>query len=145
MGILDIFESDDSKRRKSHFKNLFVVAFADGELDHNELDFINKIATRLEIPEKDVKNVLKNPDNIEFYAPENEEERFAQLYELVSIMMVDGDIDEKEVQLCKNFARKLDYKPHVVDQLVDDIRKAVKEKMGADLLYKNLKHKLTEK
>lgn len=36
MSLLDLFKSDEQRRKLSHLRNLVAVAFADGKLDNRE-------------------------------------------------------------------------------------------------------------
>jgi len=121
MGLQELFESFDKKKRKSHFKNLLAVAMADGKLDNIEFEHIMNLARKCYMSQDEVQRVIDNPELINFYAPKTNEERFNQIYDLVTVMLIDGQIDERERSLCKVFAMKLGYKTVLVDKLVNDI------------------------
>ncbi|APQ18791.1 TerB family tellurite resistance protein [Maribacter hydrothermalis] len=121
MGFQELFESFDKKKRKSHFKNLLAVAMADGKLDNIEFDYIMQLADKCYMTGDEVKRVIDFPEAISFHPPKTERERFDQMYDLVTVMLVDGRIDDREMQLCKVFAMKLGFKPAIVDKLVLDL------------------------
>ncbi|WP_321827222.1 tellurite resistance TerB family protein [Maribacter dokdonensis] len=121
MGFQELFESFDKKKRKSHFKNLLAVAMADGNLDNIEFDYIMQLADKCYMSRDEVKRVLDFPEAITFHPPKTNRERFDQMYDLVTVMLIDGRIDDREMQLCKVFAMKLGFKPAIVDKLVLDL------------------------
>ncbi|MEP2688861.1 hypothetical protein [Maribacter dokdonensis] len=121
MGFQELFESFDKKKRKSHFKNLLAVAMADGNLDNIEFDYIMQLADKCYMSRDEVKRVIDFPEAITFHPPKTNRERFDQMYDLVTVMLIDGRIDDREMQLCKVFAMKLGFKPAIVDKLVLDL------------------------
>ncbi|WP_437368358.1 hypothetical protein [Maribacter litoralis] len=121
MGFQELFESFDKKKRKSHFKNLLAVAMADGNLDNIEFDYIMQLADKCYMSRDEVKRVIDFPEAITFHPPKTNRERFDQMYDLVTVMLIDDRIDEREMQLCKVFAMKLGFKPAIVDKLVLDL------------------------
>lgn len=121
MGFQELFESFDKKKRKSHFKNLLAVAMADGKLDNIEFDYIMTLANKCYMSQDEVQRVIDHPEQITFYPPKTNSERFDQIYDLVTVMLVDGKVVERERSLCKVFAMKLGFKVAIVDKLVEDI------------------------
>jgi len=141
MGLLELFNSYDKKKRRSHFKNLYFVARADGDVDRAEMDLIVGRAEKFNMTTKEVTTIIRNPDDVNLLIPKTPEERMEHLYDLVTVMMVNAEIDEKELFLCKSLAVKLGCEEVTVDALVRDlIEKALKgtapEKVISDLMYK---------
>lgn len=121
MGLQELFESFDKKKRKSHFKNLLVVAMVDGKLDNKEFDFIMNLARNCYMSQDEVQRVIDYPEQISFYASKTNAERFDQIYDLVTVMLINGEIDERERSLCKVFAMKLGFRTTIVDKLIQNI------------------------
>ena len=141
MGILELFNSYDKKKRKSHFKNLFFVARADGDVDRAEMDLIVGLAEKFNMSTKEVTAIIRNPEDVALLIPKTPEERMEHLYDLVTVMMVDGQIDENELNLCKSLAVKLGCDEETVDPLIRDLieralRGITPEKVISDLMYK---------
>ena len=121
MGLQELFDSYDKKKRKNHFKNLLAVAFADGKIENVEFDYIIQLAEKCYMTPAEVQQVIDNPDTIGFHPPKTNRERFDQIYDLVTVMLVDGHIDKREMALCKVFAMKLGFRTAIVDKLVADL------------------------
>lgn len=121
MGFQELFESFDKKKRKSHFKNLLAVAMVDGNLDNVEFEYIMQLADKCYMSRDEIQRVIDFPQAISFHPPKTDRERFDQMYDLVTVMLVDGNIDDREMQLCKVFAMRLGFKPILVDKLVVDL------------------------
>lgn len=121
MGIQEMFESYDKRKRKSHFKNLLAVAMADGKMENVEFDYLIQLANKCYMSEEEVKRVIEHPEAIAFVPPKTSRERFDQIYDLVTVMLVDGDINQNELTLCKNFAIKLGFRPIIIDDMLKNI------------------------
>lgn len=130
MDLHSAFESEDKKRAKSHFKNLLAVALADGILDKVELDNLFKISRRYYITREELQSLIDNPTQISFNPPANKEDRNTQLYNLIQMMMVDGEVDPNEFRMCMSFGVGLGFEP----QLIEDTVKKVMDRIeaGAD-------------
>ena len=121
MGIRDLFNNYDKKKRRSHFKNLFAVARADGEVARSEMDLVIGLAEKFHMTTEEVTKIIRNPEAVPLVTPKSPEERIEHLYDLVTVMMVDGQINEKELFLCKSLAVKLGLEEDSVDSLVRDL------------------------
>ena len=121
MGLLNLFNRYDKKKRRSHFKNLFAVARADGDVDRSEMDLVIGLAERFHMSTEEVTKIIRNPEAVPLVTPKTPAERIEHLYDLVTVMMVDGQIDEKELFLCKSLAVKLGCGEESVDSLVRDL------------------------
>ncbi|MDM9630903.1 TerB family tellurite resistance protein [Robiginitalea aurantiaca] len=127
MGLSDLFNSYDKKKRRSHFKNLFSVARADGDVDRAEMDLVIGLAEKFHMSTDEVTRIIRNPEDVALFTPKTAEERMEHLYDLISVMMVDGRIDEKELFLCKSLAMKLGCSDKTIDSLLRDlIEEAIK-------------------
>ena len=107
MGLLELFNSYDKKKRRSHFKNLFSVARADGVVCREEMDLVVGLAEKFQMAPQEVTRILRNPDDGDLVLPKTPGERMEHLYDLVTVMLADGRIDEREVFLCQSLAGKM--------------------------------------
>ncbi|WP_187261972.1 tellurite resistance TerB family protein [Pontibacter beigongshangensis] len=132
--MFGFFESDETKRLKSHIKNLGALAKVDGHVDPDEMNYIVAIGTRHGLKAHDVKQILSNLDRIEVKPPANDTERFDQIYDLVEMMLADGIIDEKEMEFCTSMALKLGFRKSIVGVLVRKISIGVKDGMPREMI-----------
>jgi len=120
MKLFELFDSRDKKRRLSHIKNLVALACSDGEFDEDEMRLIFKIGIRAGLSPEELKRVFERPGSIAFYPPESYKDRIEQLYDLVMVMMVDGEFHKNEIVLCKIIAEKLGFAHQIIDKIVED-------------------------
>ena len=138
MKINELFESRDKKKRLSHMRNLFAIACADGSLDESEKKLLSHIGANHGLTTQELTKIINRPDSIDFTIPETKGERIEQLFDMVLIMMANGDLHEKEMSLCRVFAIKLGYDPTIIDKIVDDIWDAADAGLTPDLVLTRL-------
>lgn len=126
------FESGDTKRKKSHVKNLIKMASADGHVDGSELEFLNKIARKFGVDQDEVQHIIDNPDQYSFTPPATKEERHAQLLNLTLMMLADNVIDDNEMKIMKKFAVGLGYPFGKVDRLIQKAIELAKQDIDED-------------
>jgi hypothetical protein len=66
-----------------------------------------------------------NKEDFSFIKPETKEEQFHFIYDLTCMMMIDGDIDYREKESCKDYAIKLGFKRELIGDLIDNITKCI--------------------
>ncbi|WP_155180143.1 TerB family tellurite resistance protein [Fulvivirga lutimaris] len=101
-----------------HFQNLVSVAYADGHFEEEEKEFLEERAEELGLPAEDVTRILKNPTELDFVVPDDMDDREEQLADVVFMSMVDGDIEDKEYDLCLNIAERLELKKSDLDEVI---------------------------
>jgi uncharacterized tellurite resistance protein B-like protein len=138
MGLLSIFDSKDKKNRMSHMLNLLAVACADGKFEKSEIDLFLQIGKRVGVTEGELRRVIENPGSVKLTAPDNDVDRIALLYDMVLMMMVNGDIDENEILYCKNTATRLGFNHKVIDVIVTKIIEMVKKGVENEKAVENL-------
>jgi uncharacterized tellurite resistance protein B-like protein len=121
MDLFSIFRTDHEGIRKSHIKNLISVAMVDGHLDREEWDLLTSIAKILGMSDQEIVNIKNHPESVSFVPPKKYEEKVEQIHDLVAIMTIDGEINARELDLCKKISLKLDILPQVVDQILQNV------------------------
>lgn len=119
MSIFDLFKSKNKDYRKSYLKELIKVAKADDHLQKKEYELILKIGHKLSCSTDEIKEMsdeINLDDPVE--TTQSKEHRLKLLFDLVAIMMIDGTIDPKELELCKSIAMKSGFEPEVIDDIV---------------------------
>jgi uncharacterized tellurite resistance protein B-like protein len=127
-----------SNSNKSHLSNLINLALADGKIVEEERSLFLKIGKRMGFSEEDITKELDAEMQAEFVFPENKTERYKQLYDMLSMIMVDGNIHENEVLLIKKIARKLDFEDEIVAPLIAKIEEYLEKGYNNNQLSSNL-------
>jgi uncharacterized tellurite resistance protein B-like protein len=137
MEVLDLL-TGRKKRNKAHLKNLIEVAMSDGQLDNIEIDFILALAKRFNISPAEVKRLKENTSSVQYDPPSSDRERFDQIHQLVRIMLIDGEIHERELQICKVLATRMGLRTDFVEDFVKVISDEVAHDVPSDVIIAKL-------
>ncbi|MFB9864347.1 TerB family tellurite resistance protein [Rufibacter immobilis] len=130
--MFSIFESEETKRLKSHIVNLGALAKIDGHIDAAEMEHIISIGERKGMRAQDVRALLADSHNVKLTMPNNDMDRFDQIYDLVEMMLADGIVDDSEMEFCIDIATKMGFRKAVVGVLVKKITTGVKDGLSRE-------------
>ncbi|MBR5726428.1 MAG: hypothetical protein IKX56_06820 [Muribaculaceae bacterium] len=106
------------QQRLGQLKNLVMLAAADGQVTDSELAVLLAVASRENITPEDFNRVIEDPDSVTISLPEDEDTKLAYLRDMVAMMMVDGELDEQELAICKIYAMALGYRTSIIDGMI---------------------------
>lgn len=130
MGIFDMFHSKSKRQELGHLKALLALAAADGKIEKSELVAIAAICSREGISEAELKKCLENPESVPYEKPTDNNTKIQYLKDMVGLMMIDGNIDDNEIVLCKITAESLGFHKEVIDAMILDIIVELKKKLS---------------
>jgi len=105
-------------QRLGQLKNLVMLAAADGNLTDSEMAVLLAVASRENITPDDFNKVIDDPDSVNITLPQDEDTKLAYLRDMVAMMMIDGELDEQEMAICKLYAMALGYRGSIVDGMI---------------------------
>ena len=105
-------------QRLGQLKNLVMLAAADGRVTDSELAVLLAVASRENITPDEFNRVIEDPDSVNIDLPEDEDTKLAYLRDMVALMMVDGELEEQELAICKIYAMALGYRSSIVDGMI---------------------------
>jgi len=117
---------------KNHIMNLGALAKVDGHIDSTELNYIIAIGQKNGMKAEEVKSLIANAGTVKQLIPENDSERFDQIYDLVEMMLADGIVDDNEMEFCIDMAIKLGFRKAIVGVLVRKISIGVKDGLSRE-------------
>lgn len=130
MGFFDLFKSKSQRAKLSHLKSLIAVMVADGKIQETEIASIATVLAREGLTPDDFNRIMANPNSVKFVMPRTEQDKVKYLRDMVALMIVDGDIDEREMKICLATAVAYGYRPEIVPALLHDIIERVKMDLG---------------
>ncbi|WP_320816238.1 TerB family tellurite resistance protein [Flavobacterium sp.] len=119
MSFSDLFDNEFKNRNKSHFSAIVRVALSDGELTSEEREFLDKLATRLEISQAEYEEILENPSKYPINPPVLYTQRLERLYDLARMVYADHILGPKQKQILTRFSLGLGFTPSNVNHIVD--------------------------
>ncbi len=117
---------EEKKIKLEHFANIVAIAASDGKIADEEFELLKERAIEYGLSEKDVNELIDNAESLEFIIPMNQVEREEQLSEAVLMSMIDGNIDQKEYDLCLKIAEKLGFDQKYLNYIIDLSKKLTK-------------------
>jgi tellurite resistance protein len=138
------FESRSTREKKTTVKNLVAVMLADRKIRPEEEDFLARVCAQVGLSAEEFKSILDHPESVEFTPAEHRDERVMQLLDAVMMMMVDGEIDRREMDLCVTIAVRLGFPPSSVSTLVAMIVDGIKNGVERDRMKGHLEELLSK-
>ncbi|HTF81369.1 MAG TPA: hypothetical protein VL947_06585 [Cytophagales bacterium] len=135
--MFEVFDSEASKRKKGHLKNLVSLAKLDGHVTQEELGFLVKVGARNEISESEIRKMLTSASVVKVFTPHTDAERFEIIYDLIEMILADGIIEDTELEFAIDFCDKLGFRPAISGVLV--------RKIATDLVEGKSKQHIHEK
>ena len=120
------------QQRLGQLKNLVMLAAADGRLTDSELAVLLAVASRENISPDDFNRVIEDPDSVTIDLPEDEDTKLAYLRDMVALMMVDGELEEQELAICKIYAMALGYRSSIVDGMIAGVVDSLNAEAAAE-------------
>jgi len=111
-------ENPQEVQRLGQLKNLVMLASADEKMTDSEMAVLLAVASRENITPDEFNKVIDDPDSVKITLPEDEETKLAYLRDMVAMMMIDGELDEHELAICKLYAMALGYRGSIVDGMI---------------------------
>ncbi len=132
MSFSDLFDSEFKQRNKGHFSAIVRVALADGSFVQGEKNFLDKLATNLEISASEYEEILENPLKYPINPPYLYSQRLERLYDLARMVHVDHQLGDNQEVLLKRFSLALGFTPGNVDYIVAKALALVDKKVDLD-------------
>jgi uncharacterized tellurite resistance protein B-like protein len=124
-------ENMKDKQRLGQLKNLVMLASADENVTDSEMAVLIAVASREDITPEEFNKVMDDPDSVKIELPEDEETKLAYLRDMVAMMMIDGELDEHEMAICKLYAMALGYRGSIVDGMIAGVVDSLDAEAGA--------------
>ncbi|MEL6653990.1 MAG: TerB family tellurite resistance protein, partial [Bacteroidota bacterium] len=120
--VVEFYQTKEKERIRhlGMFQNLYIVAAADGEIGPQEERLLLQVAENLGLSQRDVESVARRYPDFDFVIPDNEEEAYYSLKNLVFMMIADGTIKDREFSLCLRFAEMIKMDRTAVEQILDE-------------------------
>ncbi len=142
--MLKLAKTTDEAELRSHFLSLFNVALIDNELAPEEQEYLYDLGASHGISPESMDTILRHENLEDSWAmPESAEQRLAQVFDLVCMMLADNRLDEREVELCVKLARKLGFRENILGGLVKALITAADDNADHEAIRKELDLYLT--
>lgn len=118
MSFSDLFGTGEHTRNLGHFASIVTLASVDGEINAEEEKVLKRLARKLDINEEDYTKILKNPSGFPMSPPNSTAKRLERLYDLLTVIYADHEMDDQEAFLLKRFAIGLGFSTEDSDRII---------------------------
>lgn len=125
------YHNKNDQQRLGQLKNLVMLAAADGHLTDSEMAVLLAVASREKLTPDEFNKVIDDPDTVTIDLPEDEDTKLAYLRDMVAMMMIDGELNEQEMAICKLYAMALGYRGSIVDGMIAGVIDQLDAEFGA--------------
>ncbi|WPR72030.1 TerB family tellurite resistance protein [Flavobacterium sp. NG2] len=132
MSFSDLFDSEFKQRNKGHFSAIVRVALADGVVAPEEKNFLDKLATKLEISASEYEEILENPTKYPINPPYLYAQRLERLYDLARMVHVDHHLGDKQELMLKKIGVGLGFTPSNINYIITKALSLVDKKVDFD-------------
>lgn len=115
---------------------------ADGQLANEEFELLLNVADKLYLNEEVVQEIIHYAEDVPFINPKHDREKLDQIYDCIFMSLIDGEINDKEIGLCKLIAVKFGFRPNIVDKIMTDIFNSIIQGNEREKTIKNIDNKL---
>jgi len=140
MSFSDLFDSEFKQRNKGHFSAIVRVALADGVVHPEEKNFLDKLASRLEISETEYEEILNDPLKYPINPPYLHVQRLERLYDLTRMVHVDHHLEDQQEVMLRKLGIALGFTPSNVNYIIAKALSLVDKKVDADTFVYEMQH-----
>lgn len=139
MNIIEQFNHLGKKQDKEHFQHLISVALADGIIDPSETEMLHRFGRKMGFTEPEIEDLLESSRMLVYNPPYEFFKRFEQVYEIVKMVLADGNIDKNEMRLANSFASKSGFPESEIPKLLVLFISGIREGKDEEDLFESYK------
>lgn len=132
------------EKLKKYFLNLYAMALADEYFDTEEQAVLYEIAKEKGITKEELDSVIFNEKIAEPYIPLTFFEKIENLTNISKIILADGKIEQKELDLLKFYILKFGFEKDKINIIADKLLNDVKERKDIKDISSSIKNILQE-
>jgi len=118
MSINDLYSSNSANNNLAHFASIASLAAVDGVIDDDEMKLLVRFADRLQISDKQFKEVMKKENKYPITPQVSSKKRLERFYDLLRIVFTDGHIEAAEEHLLRKYAIGLGFSVTKSDEIL---------------------------
>ena len=143
MGFTDLFKRRDQVTLRNHLKNVVALANADGRFEESEMAVIRKAAGTAGVSQEELDALLEHADEIHLTVSGSVTQRIEQFYDLILTMLVDGEIEVHESQMCLDVAAILGFEDSMVETLIGDVIESIHSELDPSEVIAKMKAQIS--
>ena len=142
--MVDYLQVISDKNKQLHFQHLIKLVLADEWIDESEVEFMQERAPLFGVEPGKVLSMIENFNPSQEVAPPQgaDDHRFFLMFDMLALMLIDGDIDQREVSMCRAYAQHLKFSTTVFELLLHDVEDAYDSGLTTKEIFSRLKRSM---
>jgi hypothetical protein len=136
MNISDHFDHPEKRQNKEHFNHLIEIATTDYKIQDTENTMLHRIGKEMGFTDPEIDNLIESGKKPEFNPPFELAKRFEQFYDIVKIILSDGEANLKEIGLASRVALIYGFNNNEIPTLLDLLINGIKNGIDEEDLFK---------
>lgn len=121
MNLTDYFKNVPKGQKACKLRDLIVLAYADRHFTDDERAFVATIMRDEGLDATLIPTIYKSPESIPDFYPTTKEGKEMYLYDMVLLMITDGECSEREIKYCEVIAWKMGLDDEAVSRTLGKI------------------------
>ena len=139
MSTLEYLNNTQKLQRREHFRHLVQIAMADGNISDTESTLLRRIGVNLGFSVPETEELIDSTSGTIYNPPSDLAIQFAQVYQMVRLILVDNIVELGEMRLAYNFAAAAGVEPADIDRLLSFLVEGVKAGIKEENLLEDYK------
>jgi hypothetical protein len=135
MNIFNFFEHPEKKHNKDYFVQLVRSAKSDDIIRNSELELLHSIGKKLGLTEPEINTLIATTDKSDYIPPYELSKRFDQVYEIIRMIIADGEVDSSEMKLAEGFALRSGFSEEEIPNLLALLIRGIKDGKDEEELF----------
>lgn len=141
MKFLDHFDHPERKQDKAHFIHLVQIANADGKIVDAEMSMLNRLGSKLGLTQPEIDELMQSNKQSAYIPPYELSKRFEELYDVVKMVIADGEVGGEELKLASKLAVKSGFDDDDVPLLLSVLTEGIRNSQDEEELFTIYKKK----
>ena len=125
--------------KKSIIALLLRLQMADNDKSMREFAYIHKVASHLGLSAAEVVDIERDLASYPLKPPSDEKERMTILYYLLFLMDIDGNVQQEEEDLVKEFGLRLGFRMGLTSELINEIKRYATTRIPPNALLEHIR------
>lgn len=118
MSFDQLFDKGFKKRNRGHFASLVRMALTDNKITSEELQFLHRVAKKLQIDVLEFNQIIENPNQFPINPPSSNDRRLERLYDLSKMAFADPELRSREKSLLTKMCVGLGFPISSIESIV---------------------------
>lgn len=106
-------------------------------MDEAEARMLSRVAQRLGIDDAEVRDIVIGHKDIGFVLPRSKRKRTELLWDYTSLIIADGRIEERELQMCERFCQRIGLRTGVTSSFMRKLNEWASSGATPDFLHRD--------